>query len=1275
MMKRYILLLIALFIASGCVEPVAKLGCCAKENISDGCYLFNMTDFQFYNYFSDTLECNESSGYCNVTLGDENHLIPICTDTELSECINPNCTAMICGDFKYKPKIAPGVLGTDEPEVDIPPEDEEEESMIGFYKAQCRFLAMDPRLKSVMKNTKASMNVFRIGVGGNFDEYDTYRYYFPLSDKYCNINPSIGLSDIRIDRYMNYLGYDIDTLSPEPYDPSGIGECMDLESPAPEDIFRFGHDSSPDGKYFEVYEYQFAQYYKLLYPGGEEEDVGDGGCPGERVASEYYRKLDREYYRKWLSFANIETIYSAARAPFECSSPIECYSGSCSFDFYSRSANLEIDGDETIEFMADCNPYGTPGGKTIEVCAPTVAFDPVNPDSITHPVNYQSLSVKMAYIELQADGYNSADITQVEELDYPDECPNTHFDQWALGCIGDCGGTGSDNRCELRMEWCDFTGNNLGAYECNRGEENIIDFDNDAQLVSEPFTMTYLPEAIEFMMTPKSQCPLYMPTDDDTEIECPMIVDGKYPPAGGDVFFGKSQEIGKEAKWGGRNVIGYSLSNPRTTLLGEACSPQGPGLAPGQDYVMVEIGDPNGENWQKLMDTFAPVFEERLDDISRGLDGVTSDTEIVISSMPWVIAYKQWDPSTSDYVMSSVAAQKLMERNLFDLPGPNATGTTPAELASYFPHGNKASNKDVSYVLLYPQHIYLYLEPAEEENFGLDCKYDEVLGMPSLKPYGWCEPCTISTIAYQNISAKDWAYLPMTEHKLDVHSTAQQICSCHTYKVSGDTLHTFSCTAPHITDIETYSGAGLFSVSGTPRTQPEVSLMKERLGDYMKAGVLPVIDMTDDSNWDLAPYGTDPFYGTYNEYDFERLFGDMGATVVIVDTVYKHQWIPIPQERLEEISERAAIVKSHCWRCLTAVRYGVDFAPFEEQRFEDALVSTFSDPGLRTNLDVIVFDYSPHLEGYEGDFEDETLEDDVLEDLSGKGRKVLQLTGKPSLAINFYVNAQSSYWTDENLERVLNHLGQNQETLADSGIMGIIWMPARGETDIGGDAIVTYNEHGAGVKGSTFCTVQRGFNEFANPPPTVLYSSLPEVETVNCTLCGSYDKAVGACSRTCDNGGECVLPDGVLNPDDYKCPEGTILSPCRLCNETPGKFVCDYRYYNGTSITMNYTSSYISSDLYMDVIAGMESPEKCCIRNQDGTLISYNTMKFSSAPSVPLVFPKNGAEGASCTMGGLDIASTGFCGVEIVPTASYEVNCTFVPGLPGPIPEPFPEPP
>ena len=101
-MRLLIIAALALIlVVAGCVTPVQKLGCCLKVNATSatnpGCVLYNTSDYQEYDeYFDNTVDCQNQTG-CNVSIGGDYHMIPICTEADLVPCVNQDCTAMVCG--------------------------------------------------------------------------------------------------------------------------------------------------------------------------------------------------------------------------------------------------------------------------------------------------------------------------------------------------------------------------------------------------------------------------------------------------------------------------------------------------------------------------------------------------------------------------------------------------------------------------------------------------------------------------------------------------------------------------------------------------------------------------------------------------------------------------------------------------------------------------------------------------------------------------------------------------------------------------------------------------------------------------------------------------------------------------------------------------------------------------------------------------------------------------------------------------------------------------
>ncbi|MEM2909323.1 MAG: hypothetical protein QW171_04140 [Candidatus Bilamarchaeaceae archaeon] len=1274
-MKKVIALvfLFALLLVLGCVEQPAKIGCCAKENATkDGkCALLNMTTSVLEDYYGKTHWCNLEEGNCNVTIGDRDYLVPICTDAELNECIDPNCTAMICGDFIFKPKISPGVVQTagGEAAVDVPPEQEEEKARIGFYKAQCKFMKMDNKLASVMKSTDSAVNVFRFGVGGSFNEFERYRYLFPSSDKYCGLSIGVSEKETKIDRYMNYLGASDSSLY-QPYNPLNMPDCIDDSKISTSDVIPLAYGPlvyPEEDKYTGLTnlkdrsEYNFEAYYEQLVPWLEDQPAWNDGP---------YFRIDRAFYRKGLSTAYAKTIFNqtVSRAPFECSLPTDCYSGTCSFDFYSRGVNIAVFGEEEREASADCNSFTDVSGNPIVVCSSlsSVGVGGEGEPSFT----YAPVTVKMAKIKIEVDEYDAEDIGEVEDCEKPGNL-------WILGCIGDCTGKGGDHRCELRNEWCDFA----GGWERDRYDKkfydpdpycsdrtNVLDYNISEQVVSRDFTIAKMPAGIRIERRQKKECThFYGDNDETTEVDCPILEGETYPPAGGFVFFGTGRGGEAKVKWkdsGGneRTVVGYAFVNQLSdTMFLRGC--------PTGDYEIVEIGPPDGANWQRLMDAFALLFEERLNATQHELKGTVNDGELILSSIPWILAYKRIDNSPvysgGRYTLSSMAAQKLRERNIFEFPEPQADGTSTQELDKHSVGGNDDTTY-VSYLLLYPKNIILFYGPPQGSDVMGNCKLDKSTGLPALKQYGWCEPCTGSTLAYESVR-NIGPYLPENETIIsrgrDDPVTREECTHQFSFKLvqSGSEIFTryyYPCIASWITDVEELNGY-------STRTYPPATVLKERIGNYMKSGILPVINLADGSNWAPEDYEQNSLhYG----FPFEDVFGEMGAAVVIVDTIDMYGvYTPeaatalLTEEKKNNISERARIVKSKCWRCIPAVEV---WDPENNESLDALLSSMFSDPRLRMDIDMIAFWYRPFGTGYEhryrgGETDDERA-DATVDDMLSFSKTILKY-GKPSIITRFATSDKVGIWKSDNSAILFNKIVDRSGELANSGLIGIIYAPASGRTLSGTPEALVEGASGTGIKGEKFCNLQRAINRFLVPSPTMLLSQLPALESVNCTQCSSLDVISGKCSRICANGVECTVPEGA-DPSRVRCPPDTVVEPCRLCDETPGIYRCTFTFSNGTSETHDFASSLISSDAYMEVIGGLEPPNKCCIRGETGLKYSYGTTTIPITRAVPIVYPRSGRAEVDCGASNLFKLTEGsFCGKSIMQRENYKVTCEFIP--------------
>lgn len=1163
------ILAIAILVA-GCVQPVQQLGCCLKNYTKGttmydvvnraystdggktwndiatasaavkagyGCMLYNMSDIDGvtanpykYDYTAATNNygtCNESDkgtvSACNVTIrtttGNRQYLIPICTQNDIVGCVNGDCTAMVCGDFKFTPRVAPGfsatasdtnpkTAATSETSGAIPAGSSQSVAM-QFYKAQCRFLPMNAQLKTIMKSSNSQINVFRMGVGGSFDEFDQYRYYFPVSDQFCGVNTA-GT----VDRYMNYLTLSSGTPTAYNNPVGGIASnCVDNTNsivPAP---LAFTENSTKrlgwGGATFDYFpvvpdqsNYKFAHYeryalwavavpntitesttytttcyeppayqgvYCSSFPApnyvckatfGDQGNVYSGctaylgsTCSGQTCTQElvstdtspgvhplhlkttctgsgtgcydnlnsclggYYgtgtyqtwsctqtqsssqstaytynyrfgyptgtngifKALDNGYYSKELSITHAASIYDTGqtgttRAPFECdSSGNDCYSGTCNIQTYNRGVLLTGSDPTTAhDVVADCNEVTDSAGIKIVTCAPTKSVaSPVggNPPART----YGSITLIPTLMERITTDYNTKPNPEDPALGAGDLRDGNELDGYwtAFSTLGEShvGGTKSNLILSTTSSWTVTNATQI-SWQPNSAYINCTVYASQVRQLKGYGTNTTWATLASNQAWNTGTPPVAVNASNSTLVWCPKVTESTTgPPLGGIVFFGKTGTDGQSlvrytdpATQTTSTIIGYSVLNEadfKNTLLYKNCNLH------ASDYELINISDPRSSVFNAsggLLDAFKPYFQQRV----KGL-GSTLGTKkvnafsVVFSFTPWIPVFEKgthrygshvtapqtvFDKSNGDSdtvgftrlgdFLASPPAQTVRQRNVYDEDMNQMLGTSASELDNKGdPYGsggyggeftNDGQNKVVRHT--YNLGISKYLILIKYDGSGMlgSCSIDDATDLPRVRTFGWCEPCTTSTLAYQNITTfvasgtnhDKEVYLPTNsgevEHTMGtggmytwtngegicnaspvdaipVYSTGYGGIPSYTYISGYIQDNNVTCTNSHITDVSDYSG--FLAEQGSPRTIPDATIIKERLGNYMKSGILPVLDISDASNWNLTNHMADSIASSsklnnppdYSEYDFERLFSNMGAAVVIVDHV------------------------------------------------------------------------------------------------------------------------------------------------------------------------------------------------------------------------------------------------------------------------------------------------------------------------------------------------------------------------------------------------------
>lgn len=315
---------------------------------------------------------------------------PVCSErSELS--YDTDCKTMICGAIKYSPKTS--LLP--EPGKNMNYQNFEAGSTQNLYNAMCNFYVLDNvTMKKLKKAKNVFVNTFRFGVGSSISDYEEARFYFPLSDRFCQpVLPSEsgGVVTFSIkDRFVDYLN--LSSVRAElssvgqayygPFDPTTLSNrstalgCND------------GTDFPPtaNGGYL----------MKRISEGY----LGESGSGSLYIASYLTPDMDSYKFSLYGAYWNYTSGSDATKeiwmgdnkslADFECMSGDDCYSGICADTDYGYSRGFctstvtgksvnclcheigtrGVDGNEMrCEPFKDATPFTT---LTSSVCTMTV---------------------------------------------------------------------------------------------------------------------------------------------------------------------------------------------------------------------------------------------------------------------------------------------------------------------------------------------------------------------------------------------------------------------------------------------------------------------------------------------------------------------------------------------------------------------------------------------------------------------------------------------------------------------------------------------------------------------------------------------------------------------------------------------------------------------------------------------------------------------------------------------------------------------------------------
>jgi hypothetical protein len=240
----------------------------------------------------------------------------------------------------------------------------------------------------------------------------------------------------------------------------------------------------------------------------------------------------------------------------------------------------------------------------------------------------------------------------------------------------------------------------------------------------------------------------------------------------------------------------------------------------------------------------------------------------------------------------------------------------------------------------------------------------------------------------------------------------------------------------------------------------------------------------------------------------------------------------------------------------------------------------------------------------------------------------------------------------------------SQDKFIKAGMVGIIYAPVRDSNhNPSASGLVDVDLEGVGYKNSKFCAMQNALYKMTATPPIAMYLMTNTVNQSVCVPCSSLEKTQGACNSDallCDDGVQCTAPIGSSISDitgTYKCEDNTIVhnnesssTECKLCTEMTGTYSCLFKYSNGTTQVRTGSMNELSSDAYLDILGGIEKPNKCCLGSAYGQRYTYVKKSMPNSINKPISFSKTGDQNVDCGMG-VDMTSItqaqSFCNMRI----------------------------
>lgn len=1252
MMRRLIIFFIVfsvLFIFGCTVEkpldkPAQELNCCNRTIAEEqgNCSIVNAS--QHLKYFSPPGSCDLKNNICNITIiqktgltiKTENITVPICTGEVKRTCVEANCSAMVCGDFIYRPKL-PQAMPTQE-EIDagaaIPMISEEDVGALSLYKADCKFLPMDENFSKRLERTDALVNSFRLGIGSDriyFEDYEKYKYLFPPSDMFCAQSPT-G----KIDRYPNYL--DI-RMIPFAYE----HRSMDFKDPTTY-ISKYECIPYTGGSQNEKERYPF------LYS-----DKPDSTTPnGYRTTSN--GDFDTKFYARALTAQFADLMFNKIqKAPFECSSGIECMSGNCNKETYHRSLIVKKDSSKLpVECYSDMR-----GGRKVVACAvlqadmQSLVYTPEipgkdfwwnkNANNVVAKNYYQPIAIfgqtmrahkgddpviisdtdsaadckktgeLNCFMDPLTENWNAYNYKQLVPIDGMIGQGNTKCDQkykkddtyiWAYNGIRmfteimltagalernvdsakyicQAGGAGY-------ILGYDIYGDNIGniAIVPNDFEIEIKDTNKDGRC-DEGYTIRYNYRDKKYFCYKET----YKPGLD-------------FPPTATIYFF--NMPI---ASINNKKIIGYGTGNPNENGGNDfikKCN-----MKEGKDYTIIEVGQTDWLDDKHLMlmqlsnallmdnlKELQPVFFENGSEKER--QGMSIEY-LKVASIPWLLAIQT---DNNPILLTKPEYRVLAKNNILGLTqGGNIQIRDVTDLM-YIRTG-MGGNRD--YVeIVGSRYIYVIHSLGEcEEEPG-------TIGLPKLEEYGWCESCTYTTMPYGK--------------------------------------------AP--------------PPQKTPQEEQRVIEHHDMLVNYLKNGILPIVDLREAANYvnmadcSIGPSGelicqqADYLLNYYAL--LEKLLKDnkapdgIGPVITIVGSS-RTKYMAEPAAAIEQASS----VKQECKKCLTAIPFfaSADSYATEVYGGNEVVLTNYIDQDVVSDMEkiwdkgkhvldaaVVFFPIDEVMSDYAKQNNWNTLtakeKADIVVDrmfnyawtINSKANKAVPVVIIFSLKQNStngwpVFNSKDSEIEAQNKRRFyadfFSNIYLSRDKLRKAGVIGLVYAPfstygsRESQSLPSGSGVVTKY----GSYGDKFCAFQEGTYDFVGVSALTknLRITIPEKKcdifkdqasitipqkfvppsssgntfgVFNCTMT-CYNET-NSCSLACKNQSCTTMPADENHPSPYLSCQPPSVAPVFMCSFKNAKDIIKLNYKETNKCTKtgkgqfdctlqcNETGCSISCDLPME---------------------------------------------------------------------------------------------